>query len=174
MAAVGKHEADVNTKPECVISSGYDPIKSEAETDDEDMYKDTNTSNSHENHLPINNIKEEAVKAEVKTEDDVSTDDEQYKPENVVSSSGYDPLKSEETDDEDTSEDTNNNTSNEQTLPIKVKAEVKTEDDVSTDDECGNKVKESVQSLTQSNVSTKKSVTKKTMRYISKRKKRSR
>ena len=35
-----------NMKPEYVISSGYDPIKSEEETDDEDMCKITNTSNS--------------------------------------------------------------------------------------------------------------------------------
>jgi len=136
MAAVGKRdEADAYIKPECVISSEYDPIKSE-ETDDEDMYiDDTNTSNLHENHLPIN-IKEEAVKAEIKTEDDVSTDDEQYNPENVISSAGYDPIKSEETDNEDTEEDTNI-TSNEQSINIKVKAEVKTEDVVSTDDDCG-------------------------------------
>ena len=42
-------------KPESVVSSEYDPIKSE-ETDDEDTCKDT--SSSHENI----NIKEEAVK----------------------------------------------------------------------------------------------------------------
>jgi len=28
MAAVGKREANNNIKPECVISSGYDPVKS--------------------------------------------------------------------------------------------------------------------------------------------------
>jgi len=113
-------QADVNIKPEeCVISSGYGPIKSE-ETDDED--KATDRSSSHENHLSPINIKDEALKVEVKTEDEASTDDERS-PEYVVSSSGYDPVKSEETDDEDT------NTSNEQHLPIKVKADVKTEDD---------------------------------------------
>ena len=47
MAAI-KRKADVNMKPEFVVSSGYDPIKSEEETDDEDICKDTNTSNSHE------------------------------------------------------------------------------------------------------------------------------
>ena len=108
-------------KPECAISSGYDPIKSE-DTDDEagDLCrKDTNTSKP----LPINNIKEEeVVKAEVKTEEDVSTDDERS-PECIVSSSGYDPVKSEETDDE-----------------VSIKEEydevkVKEEDDISTDDE---------------------------------------
>ena len=131
--AVGKREAD-DIKPECVISSGYDPVKSE-ETDNEDT-----TSNLHENHLPIN-IKEKVVKAEIKTEDDVSTDDEQYKLENVISSSGYDPVKSEETDDDELGEDINTNTSNEQHLPIKEEyEEVKTEDDVSTDDEYSSEV----------------------------------
>ena len=114
-------QADINAKPESVVSSGYDLVKSEEETDDEDMCKDTNTSSSHQNHLLPINIKQEAVKVEVKAEDDVSTDDEQYSPEYVVSSSGYDPVKSEETDDEDTEEDTN--TSNEQHLSIKVKTE---------------------------------------------------
>ena len=109
--------SEANMKPECIISSGYDPIKSE-ETDDEDC-KDINTSNSHENHSSPINIKEEyeKVKIEVKTEDEVSTDDERS-PEYVVSSSiGYDPVKSEETDDEELGEDSN--TSNEHNLPIK-------------------------------------------------------
>jgi len=62
--------------------------------------KDTNTSNP----LPINNnIKEEEYnKVKVKEEDDISTDDEQYSPEYVVSSSSiYDAVKSEETDNEE-------------------------------------------------------------------------
>ena len=63
MAAVGKHKEDM--KPEYVISSGYDPIKSEEETDEEQDDEDTNTINQH--------IKKECV--EVKTED-ISTDDE--------------------------------------------------------------------------------------------------
>ena len=72
------------------------------------------------------------VKVELKTEDDgISTDDE-LSPECVISSStGYDPVKSEEADDEDTGEDTN--IPNEQHLPIKEES-VKT-DDVSTDDD---------------------------------------
>ena len=53
-----------NMKPECVLSSGYDPIKSE-ETDDEDICNDTDRSSSHKNHLLPINIKEEAVKVEV-------------------------------------------------------------------------------------------------------------
>ena len=65
--------------------------------DEDDMYKDTNTSNYPQ---PIN-IKEEAVKAEVRTEDEASTDDE-HGPE-YVSSLGSDPVKSEETDDEERS-----------------------------------------------------------------------
>ena len=143
-----QHKA-MDIKPESIISSGYDPIKNEEETDDEDMCNDINTSNSHENHLllPIN-IKEEVVKFEVKTEDDISTDDERS-PEYVVSSSGYDPVKSEETDDEELDEDTN--TSNEQHLPIKVKAEVKTEDDVSTDDEYSSETKELIKPSAQPN-----------------------
>ena len=104
MAAV-KREADDNIKLECAVSSGYNPIKSE-ETDDEDMCKDANTSNSHENHLLHINIKQE-VKTEVKTEDEASTDDERC-PECVVSS-GYYPVKSEETDDEDTNSTSNEN-----------------------------------------------------------------
>jgi len=128
-------QADINIKPECVVSSGYDPVKSE-ETDDEDTYTTTDRSSSHENHLPINK-NEEAVKLEVKTEDDVSTDDERS-PE-YVSSSRYDLVKSEETDNEELDEDTN--TLNEQHLSIKVKAQIKTED-VSTDDECGGEKKE--------------------------------
>ena len=103
-------------KPECVISSSvYDPIKSEEETDDEDICKDT--SSSHENI----NIKEEAVKAEVKTEDDISTDDEQYSPEYVSSSLGYDPIKSEETDNEELGEDTNNISNEQHICPSKSK-----------------------------------------------------
>jgi len=109
MTVVGKREIDVNIKPECIVSSGCD-LKNEEETDDEDMCNNANKkSNSHENHLlPI-----KAVKAEVKEEDDdISTDDEQFSPDYVISSSGYDPaVKSEETDNEDTS--------NEQHLPIK-------------------------------------------------------
>ena len=89
----------MDIKPECDISSGYDPIKHE-ETDDEgsgDLYrKDTNTSNVQ----PINIKEESSIKTEVKTEDDINTDDERS-PEYVVSSSGYNPVKSEETDDED-------------------------------------------------------------------------
>ena len=72
------------------------------------------------------------VKVEVKAEDDISTDDGERSPDYVVSSVGYyDPVKSEETDDED-----NNNTVNEdQHLPIKEES-VKTHDvDVSTDDD---------------------------------------
>ena len=102
------------------------------------MCKDTNTTNSHQNHSPININKQEAVKAKVKIEeDDISTDDERSS-EYVPSSSGYDPVKSEETDDEELSED--NNISNEQHLPIKEECE-KTED-VSTDDEHGSEMKE--------------------------------
>ena len=72
------------------------------------------------------NIKEENVK--VKAEEDEASTDDEYTPEGLVSwLIGYDPVKSEETDDEELGEDTN--TSNEQHLPIKVKAEVKTEDD---------------------------------------------
>jgi len=114
----------------------YDPIKSE-ETDDEDC-KDTNTTNS-QNLLPIINIKEESkVKAE---EDEASTDDE-LSPEGLVSwIIGYDPVKSEETDEEELGEDIDTSKSNEQHLLIKVKAEVKTEDDVSTDDECNSENK---------------------------------
>lgn len=118
MAAVGKREADDNMKPECVISSsGYDPIMSE-ETYDEDICNDTDRSSSHENHILPINIKEEAVKLKAKEEDDVSTDDSLGY---VMSSSGYDPVKGEETDEEDT-----NNTSNEhQHLPIKEQGEIK-------------------------------------------------
>ena len=108
--AVGKRESDNNIKPESVISSEYDPVKSE-ETDDEDMCNETtDRSSSHENLLPIN-IKEEAVKVEVKAEDDDIITDDERSPEYVVSSSsGYDPVKSEETDDEDNND---TNTSNE-------------------------------------------------------------
>jgi len=184
MAAVGTHGTDI--KPECVVSSVYDPIKSE-DTDDEDMYQATNRANVQQ---PINIKIKEEYKVKVKEGDDGSTDDERS-PEYVISSSsGYHPIKSEETDDEDTDksnsheninikeaaakteEDSNhydddtdqedevevikteedsdhaydddtdkeeedtNNTSNEQ-LPIKVKP-----DDVSTDDEHGNEMKE--------------------------------
>ena len=93
---------------------------------DEDS-KDTNTSNSRHEKLPIN-IKEEAVKVDLKTEDDTSTDDERS-PDCLISSSLYDPVNSEEIDDEDTEEDT---TLNEQHSPIKK--EVKTED-ISVDEE---------------------------------------
>lgn len=75
-------------------------------------------------------------KAKVKTEDDVSTDDEQQIPGIIVSSpSGYDPVK---TDDEELGEDINN-TSNEQLVK-----EVKTEEDDSTDDERSSEKKEPV------------------------------
>ena len=176
MAAI-KRKADVNMKPEFVVSSGYDPIKSEEETDDEDIHKDTNTSNSHENYLPINT---EAVKVEVKAEEyDISTDDE-YAPESLVSwLIGYDPVKSEETDSEELDEDTI--TSNENHT-LKVKAEVKTEDDVSTDDENGSEMeipgkhpgkspRSSVDFTIQSNASIREvqSTTKK-KRYCRKRK----
>ena len=149
-------QADIDMKPECVVSSGCgNPVKSEEETDDEDnMYKAaTDRASSHENHLPIN-IKQEVVKVEVKGEEDDSTDDERS-PECVISSSGYDPVKSEETYNEEPGEDTN--TSNEQHLPIKVKAEVKTEDE-STDDENGNETKETVELSSQSNVSSQESM----------------
>jgi len=98
-----------------------------------------NTSNVQQQ--PIN-VKQEAVKVEVKTEDDVSTDDERSSPEDVVSSSsGCDSVKSEETDDEVLGEDTNNR-SNEQHLP--------TGD--STNDEYGSEIKatEQQQKSTQS------------------------
>ena len=90
-------------KPEFLISSGYDPVKNE-ETDDEDMCKDTNTSNSQNHLLPIN-IKEEG-NVKVKAEDgEVSTDDE-YTPESLVLwLIGYDPVKNEETDNEDTDDE---------------------------------------------------------------------
>ena len=119
-----------NIKPECVISSGYDPIKSE-ETDDEDNKDIDDTSNSHKNI----SIKQEAVKVELKEEDEVSTDDERYSPDHVISSSsGYDPVKSEETDDDEL--DDKDSTSNEQNRPIKEEyKEVKMEDEDSTDDE---------------------------------------
>jgi len=111
-------------------------LREKQEKDDDDMRK--STDRSIENHLLPINMREEAVKVEVKTEDDVSTDDK-CSPEYVISSSsGYDQAKKEETDDEELGEDTN--TSNEQHLPIKAKAEVKTED-VSTDDECGGEKK---------------------------------
>jgi len=90
-------------------------LREKQEKEDKDIYKATNRS--IENHLlPINLKKEEAVKNEVKTEDDVSTDDEDS-PEYVISSSvaGYDPIKSEETDNEDLA-DEDTNTSNEQHL----------------------------------------------------------
>ena len=139
-------QVDNNIEPECVVSSGYDPVKSEEETDDEDMYNATNRSSSHENHLLPINIKEEVIKVEVKTEDEASTDDARS-PEYVVSSSGYDPVKSEETDNEEELGTEDTNTSNQQHLPIKVKSEVKTED-VSTDDECGGEEKEPVRPRT--------------------------
>ena len=132
-------------KPECVVSSGCgDPIKNEEETNDEDMHKatDTDTSSSHENHLLPINIKEEAVKVEIKTEDDISTDDERS-PEYVASSSAFDPVKSEETDNEELDEDTN--TSSEQ--PIKEKGEINVkaeEDEVITDDGYSSEMKQLV------------------------------
>jgi len=153
-------------KPESVVSSGYDPVKSE-ETDDEDMCKD-NTSSSHENI----NIKQEAVKVEVKTEDDVSTDDERS-PEYVLSSSsGCVPVKSEETDNEELGDDTNNTSNNEHRYQhsIKVKAEVKIEDDVRTDDECSSGIKEPVKLPTQPNVSSNQKDFTKKRRHCSKRK----
>jgi len=120
---------------------------------DKDMGKDTNTSKSHQvNHsLPIN-IKEK-IKVKMKAgEDEASTDDE-YTPEGLVSwLIEYDPVKSEETDDEDTTEDLTNS-SNKQRLPINVKAEVKTEDDISTDDENSNEMKDPVDPPAQSNSS---------------------
>jgi len=128
---VNERKVKADIKPECIVSSslGYDPIKSE-EINDEgggDLYrKDTNTS------IQSINIKEQYDKVKVE-EDDMSTDDEQYRPECVISSSGYDPVKSEETDDEELGTEDTDTLSNEQRLPI-VKAEVKA-DDVSTDDE---------------------------------------
>ena len=84
-------------------------LREKKEKNDEDR--------SIENHsLPIN-TKEEVVKAGVKIEDDISTDDEQHSPECVVSSSAeYDPIKSEETDNEDLA-DEDTNTSNDQYYP---------------------------------------------------------
>ena len=173
----GEHKVKANMKPECIVSSssGYHPIKSE-ETDDEDMHKDTNTSNSHENI----NMKEEAVKVEVKEKEDISTDDERS-PEYVISSSsGYDLVKSEETDDEELGED--NNISNEKE-DIKVKAEAKTKNDLRTDDndsekeEAGKRRKSPrllTISATQSNAFVQESIdiqrTTKKRRYIGKRK----
>ena len=132
MADVDKRKVKFNMEPEYVVSSSsvYDPVKSEETDDEEESRKDIDTSKKSINI----NVKEEA---KVKTEDDdVSTDDE-HSPEYVISSSSsaYDPVKGEETDDEELgTEDTN--TSNElQHLHFKVKAEVKTEDDVSTDDD---------------------------------------
>jgi len=157
MAAVGKYGADDNTKPEFVMSSGCVQIKSE-ETDDEDMCNDTDRSSSHENHLLPINIKEESnVKVELKNEDDISTDDERSPDHIVSSSSGYDPVKSEETDDEELDED--NNTSNPQSINIEeaVKVEVKSEDDdISTDDEYGSQMKEPVNPPVQPNASNGK------------------
>ena len=150
--SIDRHKA-MDIKPESIISSGYDPVKSEEETDDEDMHKATDRSSSHENHLLPINVKQE-VEAEIKTEDD-STDDERS-PEIVVSSStGYNPVKSEETDNEELGEDTN--TSNEQHLPIKVKPKVKTEeDDVGTDDEYSSEEKEPGNQRATANRTTKK------------------
>ena len=108
--------------------------------DEEGMSKATDRS--IENHLLAINTKE-AVKAEVKTEDDadISTDDEQYTPEYVVSSSaGYDPIKSEETDDEELG-DKDTNTSKEQQQHLPIKDEMKNTDD-STNDERGNEINE--------------------------------
>jgi len=125
-------------KLECIISSGYDPIKSE-ETDDEDCKDIDDTSNSHKNI----SIKEEAVKVEVKTEDDASTDDKRSPEYFVSSSSGYDPVKSEETDDEDTCTDTDKSNSHENLhSTANVKAELKTKDEASTDDECSGEIEE--------------------------------
>jgi len=161
--------SEANIKPECIVSSGYDPIKSE-ETDDEDCKDIDDTSNSHQNI----SIKEEAVKAEVKAEEDISTDDERSPEYIVSSSSGYIPVKSEETDDED-SRDTNN-ISNEQNLPIKEEGEMKVkaeEDNVSTDDEYGNE--KPVRPPDQSNASVQESMDiqhtrKKKRSYCNKRK----
>lgn len=118
---------DDERSPEYITSSssGYDPVKSE-ETDDED----TDKSNSHENI----NIKEEAAKTEEDSDhyyDDTDQEDEVEVKTEEDSDHAYD----EDTDNEELDEDTNN-TSNEQ-LPIKVKP-----DDVSTDDEHGNEMKE--------------------------------
>ena len=139
LLTIGQHIA-MDIKPECIVSSEYDPIKSE-ETDDEDMYKDTNTSNSH-NHLLPTNIKEEG-NVMLKAEDDEASTDDEYSPESLVSwLMGYDPVKSEETDKKELGEDTN--TSNEYHLPIKVKSEVKTTEDESTDDEYVNETEKPV------------------------------
>jgi len=95
MMDVEERKVKANMKPECVVSSSsvYDSVKSE-ETDDEDMCNNTNTSNSQSI-----NIKEENDIVKIKEEDEVSTDDERS-PEYVISSSVYNPVKSEETDDE--------------------------------------------------------------------------
>ena len=109
----------------------------------------------------------------MKSEDDISTDDENS-PKYVISSS-YDPVKREETDDEDMEEDT---TLNEQHSPIKVKAEVKTEDE-STDDEHSSEKKEPIRrrksprllATAQPNASTQDNLrTKKKSRHCNKRK----
>lgn len=184
---IGESKVDVNIKPEYIVSSSslYDPIKSEVETDDEEESdKDINTSNSQ----PIKHIKEEGVKVEVKNEDDdVSTDDERSPEYAISSSSGYDPIKSEETDDEELG-DKDTNTSNEH-IPIEVvkadddmgtvdnnnseEYETKIEDD-STDDEHDNEQKEPVKPPAQSNTSiqgnTDIQLTTKKRRYKSKRK----
>ena len=69
------------------------------------------------------------VKVDVKPEDDASTDDE-HSLEYVVSSSsaGYDPVKSEETDNEELWDDKDTNTSNKQNLPIKEESNNSTDD----------------------------------------------
>ena len=160
ISSLQPNTVEAKMKPES-ISSGYDPVKSE-ETDDEDCKDIDNTSNSYENI----NIKEEAVKVEVKTEDDASTDDERS-PEFV--SSGYNPaVKSEETDDEDT-DDEDTKTSNEHHLPIKVKSEAKTEDE-STDDEYGSETKEPVKQAVSTQESNIQHTSKKKRRHSGKRK----
>jgi len=75
---VGTHKVDVNIKPEFVISTGYDPIKSEETDDEEESDQDINTSNVQQSI----NIKQEAVK--VKEEEDICTND-------VQRSKGYHP-----------------------------------------------------------------------------------
>lgn len=122
-------------KPECAISSGYNP-KSE-ETDDEGGLCRNYTNASKSNVQPIN-IKEEYNKMKVKEEDDISTDDEQHSPEHVLSSSStYNPVKGEETDDEELGDKRTNKSSSHEKLinSDSIKAEVKDYDDISTDDE---------------------------------------
>jgi len=67
------------------------------------------------------------------------------KPESVVSSSGYVPIKSEETDDEELGDKDTNTSMSIQPINIKKEESVKIEDDeVSTDDESGSETKEPI------------------------------